>query len=187
MAALLAHRNILFGARCFVKDRNNNNTVRKLVDVCGPLVQRAVQDAEEYGEQPQGMANLQGLCAWVAAAATTSMEGNTSDGGSSNSNLPGSQVLKELHDTDPAALEAVQAIATGVPRPGHSVVGQGTYRDGQEAWKRLAKEYIELGLADEANLYQQHRGKLVVIEHMADTSPTYLQTAGGAMARFFFV
>jgi hypothetical protein len=58
-AALWAHRNILFGARCFLKECS-------LVDICGPLVQTAVQEAEEYGEQPQGMATLKGLCPWVA-------------------------------------------------------------------------------------------------------------------------
>ncbi|KAL3914231.1 MAG: hypothetical protein SGILL_006186 [Bacillariaceae sp.] len=162
-AAIFAHRNILFGARSFLKDVS-------VTDVCPPLVQRAVQEAEEYGEQPQGMASLQGLCAWVAHAL---QEPSTT-----------SPTLQKLDD---ATLEAVRAIATQVPRPGHSVVGQGTYRDGKDAWQALAKEYIELQLGDEANLYMQHGGRLVAIEHMADTSPDYLKSAGGAMARFFFL
>ncbi|KAG7374305.1 hypothetical protein IV203_013400 [Nitzschia inconspicua] len=181
-AALMAHRNILFGARCFGKDI-------RLVDVCGPLVQMAVEEAEEYGEQPQAMANLKGLCGWVKKSLDDMpQEENRQESSTVKVLLPySSQVLQELQETDLAALEAVQAIATGVPRPGHSVVGQGTYRDGQAAWEKLAKEYIELGLAEEANLYQQHRGRLVAIESMADTSPNYLKAAGGAMARFFFL
>jgi hypothetical protein len=181
VAALFAHRNILFGARCFLNGHN-------VEDVCGPLVKIAVEEAEEYGEQPQGIANLKGLCRWVVHSYQSLQENTTQDNVSTTTtNLPNSQILRQLHESDPTAWEAVQAIASGVPRPGHSVVGQGTYRDGQEAWKKLAKEYIELGLAEEANLYQNYSGRLVTIEHLADTSPTYLKTAGGAMARFFFL
>ena len=96
-------------------------------------------------------------------------------------------LLERLHHHDPAGLEAVRAIVTGIPREGHSVVGQGTYRDAEQAWKAFASEYVELGLASEASLYKEHGGKLVSIEHMADQNPVYLKSAGGAMARMFFV
>ena len=164
-AALFAHRNILFGARSFL-------TGVKVAEVCPPLVQLAVEEAEEYGEQPQGMASLKGLCGWVTHALNED---------------PPSTSSTTLQTLDPSALEAVRAIATQVPRPGHSVVGQGTYRDGKEAWQELAKEFVERGLGDEANLYKRHGGRLVAIDHLADTSPDYLKSAGGAMARFFFL
>ena len=41
-------------------------------------------------------------------------------------------------------LEAVRSIATGRPRPGHSAVGAGTYRDGMGGWMALAREYARL-------------------------------------------
>jgi hypothetical protein len=88
-------------------------------------------------------------------------------------------------------LDAVRAIATGVPRPGHSVVGAGTYRDGKDAWIALAWEYCQLasnrkGL-EEVQLYRSRDGEVTTIEHLAHTEPEYLKEAGGAMARMFFV
>ena len=99
------------------------------------------------------------------------------------------------------SLNAVRAIATGVPRPGHSVVGAGTYRDGKEAWMSLAWEYCRLASSnppsphsvghrrglEEVILYQSRDGEVATIEHLAHTQPDYLKEAGGAMARIFFV
>jgi hypothetical protein len=175
-AALFAHRNVLFGARSFVHNGGGGG-----LEPCGPLVQRAVEEAEGYGEQPQGMAALHGLCEWV-----TSHLASSSDNEDRPSSGPTTLRRLQERDDDPTPLEAVRAVATGMPRPGHSVVGQGTFRDAREAWQALAKEYVELGLGDEANLYRRHGGRLVAIEHLADTSPEYLKSAGGAMARFFF-
>ncbi|KAL7465171.1 hypothetical protein ACHAXS_005501 [Conticribra weissflogii] len=103
-------------------------------------------------------------------------------------------------------LDAIRAIATGIPRPGHSVVGAGTYRDGKEAWMALAWEYCRLvdGVRDggwasgegarcpwrgleEVLLYKSRDGEVSIIEHLAHTHPDYLRDAGGAMARLFFV
>jgi hypothetical protein len=163
VAALLAHRNIVFGARSFHD--------YSLKDVCRPLLEIAVQDSGEKGEQPQAIASLVGLSDWVK----TCLETNESD------------ELAELKSNDLLAFEAVQAIATGIPREGHSVVGIGTYRDAEEGWKKVATEFIERELSEEANLYKQSGGRLVGIEHMADKSPEYLASAGGAMARLFFL
>jgi len=95
-------------------------------------------------------------------------------------------------------LDAVRAIATGVPRPGHSVVGQGTYRDGEEGWKSLAWEYSNLATVpfdasngvsglEEVSLYKSRDGEVASIEHLASVEADYLKVAGGAMARMFFV
>ncbi len=161
-AAVFAHRNVLFGARSFHG--------YEMEDVCLPLVRAAIEEAEaiEQGQQPQAVASLKGLSEWVAGCLDTN----------------DSSVLQSL---DEASLEAVRAIATGIPRPGHSVVGQGTFRDGQAAWEKLGKEYVSLGLSKEANLYEKEGGKLVNIEHLADQSPDNMQSAGGAMARLFFL
>jgi hypothetical protein len=163
-AALLAHRNIIFGARAL------HGFAMK--DVCYPLVDKAVQDASENGEQPQAIASLTGLCDWVKECIETSS---------------GSEQLESLRSNDPGSFEAVQSIATGIPRPGHSVVGVGTFRDAEEGWKTLAKEFVALELSEEAELYMLRGARLVGIEHLADRNPDYLASAGGAMARLFFL
>ncbi|OEU22073.1 hypothetical protein FRACYDRAFT_178284 [Fragilariopsis cylindrus CCMP1102] len=165
-AALFAHRNILFGARSFHG--------YDMEDVCRPLVKAAIEEAEtiEHGQQPQAVANLKGLSDWVAEFFE-------------NDNIIGSQTLARLQQQQKGD-EAVRAIATGIPRPGHSVVGQGTFRDGQKAWEDLAKEYTRLGLSEETNLYEKFGGNVVAIEHMADQSPENMKSAGGAIARLFF-
>jgi len=100
-------------------------------------------------------------------------------------------------------LEAVRAIATGHPRPGHSVVGAGTYKDGRRGWVALAREYAQLAInpnaltldasyvtrrgLEEVTLYKSRDGEITAIEHLAHTQPEYLREAGGAMARVFFV
>lgn len=166
-AALLAHRNILFGAR--KGNAVDETTICSLSELCPPLLEIAVKDAGENGDQPQAIANLTGLSDWVKEC----LEGNGNS--------------KELSKLDPLILEAVQAIATGIPRKGHSVVGVGTYRDAEQGWKALATEFVELNLSEEANLYQMHGAQLVGIEHLADKNPDYLKSAGGAMARLFFL
>lgn len=178
-AALFAHRNILFGARSFHG--------YDMLDVCLPLVKAAIEEAEatEHGQQNQAVASLKGLSEWVAGC----FENNN------NNNTEGSQILIRLKqksvddddNSDSVALEAVRAIATGVPRPGHSVVGQGTFRDGQTAWKELAREYTQLKLSEETNLYQKLGGNVVAIEHLADQGPENMKSAGGAVARLFFL
>ena len=100
-------------------------------------------------------------------------------------------------------LEAVRAIATGQPRPGHTVVGAGTFRDGRRGWVALAREYSQLAInpnalaldasyvrtkgLEEVALYKSREGEVTDIEHLAHTQPEYLREAGGAMARVFFV
>jgi len=100
-------------------------------------------------------------------------------------------------------LEAVRAIATGEPRPGHSVVGAGTYRDGEKGWVALAREYTQLATnpdsvsldasyvgrkgLEEVALYKSRDGEVTKIEHLGHAEPGYLKEAGGAMARLFFV
>ncbi len=170
-AALFAHNNILFGARSFHG--------YDMEDVCLPLVRAAIEDSEfmEQGQQPQAVASLKGLSQWVAACF--------------DQNLHKSETLQKLYKSEEeqgnVSFEAVRAIATGVPRPGHSVVGQGTFRDGQAAWMELGREYVSLGLSEESNLYEKEGGNLVNIEHMADQSIDNMKSAGGAMARLFFL
>ena len=158
LARVHAHRHILFGARCLRGD---------LIEQCSSLVEAALEDASIQGEQPQAIGTLHGLSTWVRKC------------------LDGYEQSEVLSTLEPLVVEACRAIATGIPRAGHSVVGVGTYRDAEPGWKALAKEYAPQ--SEECQLYVHHGGQLVGIEHLADRKEDYLRSAGGAMARFFMV
>lgn len=153
------------------------------------LLDAALEDAVINGEQPQALGTLNGLCDWV----TRSIESSRMKGDDNNRSVDDNQhqhyshVIQNLRDTDSFSYEAICAIATGIPRKGHSVVGAGTYRDGKIGWAALAKEYVERGFSNEAELYKSRGAQLVEIEHLAETQNAYLKTAGGAMSRFFFL
>lgn len=166
LASIHASKNILFGAKVITK------SIGSMEEACGGLVDAALEDAASQGEQPQGIAALNGLCDWVSRGIQGKEDIAT---------------LEKLQEKDPETYEAVVAIATGVPRKSHTVVGMGTLRDGQYGWGELAKEFVATGLGDEVRLYQSKGGELVNIEHLADHSEDYIKSAGGAMARFFFL
>lgn len=175
LASLQAHRNVIFGAALHYQQKDDDLVAKHtLTSTCLPLLDAAIVDASADGEQPQAVSTLHGLSAWVAAC----FQGQSQ-----------SKVLSKMQQ-DPeqaVSLAAAQSIATGIPRPGHSVVGQGTYRDGATAWEELAKEYVSLQRSEECQLYQARGAELVGIELLADTSPEYLRSAGGSMARLFFL
>lgn len=52
-------------------------------------------------------------------------------------------------------------------------------------WEQLAMDYVNLGEAEEANLYTEKNATLIRIEHQADTTE-FANTSGGAMAIFRF-
>ena len=185
LASLRAHRNILFGAQLQPSmmpgsKSSSKHQQRSLTEVCGPLLDAALEDAGVEGDQPQAMATLHGLCDWVAHC----LEHNDDD----DTTTPKSKALHQIKtEDDLLTYHAIRAMATGIPREGHSVVGQGTYRDGEQGWDALAQEFIDLKLADEVELYKSRGATVVGIEHLADTKPAYLSSAGGAMVRLFFV
>jgi len=166
LASIYANKNIIFGAKVITK------SIGSMEEVCCGLVDAALEDASSQGEQPQGIATLHGLCDWVVRGVNDEED---------------IRVLETLQAKDPQTYEAVVAIATGVPRESHTVVGMGTFRDGQYGWGELAKEFVNRKLGDEVRLYESKGGELVAIEHLADHSEAYIKSAGGAMARFFFL
>ena len=94
-------------------------------------------------------------------------------------------------DDDPAlvaageeAIECAKAIALGKPRPGHSVLGQGTFRAGERAWMRLCEMHMEEDeeVAREMATFKGAMRGAFAPAHMADTDPEYIALAGGAMA-----
>lgn len=169
---------------------------RKLAEVCAPLLKAALEDASVEGEQPQAMATLHGLCDWVTKC--LEQDDNSSNEGSDSSSTYSSKALQEIkteYDDNMLTYHAIRAMATGIPREGHSVVGQGTFRDGEKGWEALAQEFLEIPhpdggnkmLAEEVDLYRSNGGTVVAIEHLADTKPDYLRSAGGTMVRLFFL
>jgi hypothetical protein len=205
----------------------------RLVHVCLPLVQAALQDAGSQGEQPQAISTLHGLSSWIVNCLEGRIKSQVLNNllllqSQQNTTTTTTTTTTTSNDDNSAAattaadiaLGAVRAIATGIPRPGHSVVGVGTYHDAKVTWQALAKEYVQLSItkttpmaiktktsttsttltiqeqqqqqyyqygSQEAELYQAAGGQLVGIEYLADQQPSYLQSAGGAMARFFFL
>jgi len=129
-------------------------------------------------------------------------DGGEVDGGASS-------VLTKLHpgttekDEERVVYDAIRAVATQIPREGHSVVGFGTYRDARSGWTRLAREYATLSEVDlitkgdgeygggggsqEAGLFLKCDGVFSQVEYNGDADEAYLKEAGGAMARFFFL
>lgn len=231
LSMLRRHRNILFGAQVVhsslieaMKDDNDEQqnlqspvpssemSVAVMIAACGRLVDVATTDAGENGDQVQALSTLRGLCAWVSSCLAAYEQNMTSDENNLQITSCGSQTLDSLmesvregNEDSIVTYDAIKAIATGQPRPGHSVLGAGTYRDGRLGWEALAREYASLQSADddegdeeenaqinvarcpEVELYRSRGAELVAIEHLADTSKEYLQTAGGAMGRFFFM
>uniref|UniRef100_A0A7S1ZC62 Uncharacterized protein n=1 Tax=Ditylum brightwellii TaxID=49249 RepID=A0A7S1ZC62_9STRA len=198
LASLRAHRNIIFGARVYnvtttdADDEDDSTTtmttpLNLMTGGCKRLLNVALNDAAEYGEQPQAIAALYGLCDWVSTCIHEMERERNADQCSSEALL---HIIQEQEKTgDSTTYEAIKAIATGIPRPGHSVVGVGTFRDGQKGWETLATEYAmtQDGLAQEAALYRMCGGELTNVEHLADRSEDYIRSAGGAMVRFYFL
>lgn len=140
--------------------------------VCGRLLSMALEDIKKTGSQPVAVATLFGLCKYVE------------DGVNGKTNIEALHKIRE--EEDQTAFEAVIAIATGKPRPGHSVVGMGTYRDGEKGWMDVAREFVAVGNSPEGLLYQSQGGKLVETLHMGDDSSDGIEQAGGAVAKFEF-
>jgi hypothetical protein len=180
-----------------------------LLPLFDPLVKAALVDAGSQGEQPQALATLHGLCGWVEACLRASSE-NESDrppsGGDAHSRVLNHLMEQLRGDQDRRIeLEAVRAIATGVPRspPSGRVESSehpasswhGTYRDGSRAWSDLALEYAPK--AAEVRLYRRHGAEVTGIELLlpgggggpssSGVDDPYRRSAGGAMARMFFL
>ena len=178
LARLSADKNIVFSPKVVQR------TLGSPRDICQPLLQKALSVVSSKGDTCFAMASLDGLCKWTSNAITEIEGKNRSESHSSDDDIK--NVLLQWREDDEKLYEAVKAIATGIPRPGHSVVGQGTYRDGQEGWAQLAEIFVKDELTEEMELYQNNGGKLESIEHLADTTRDGLMYAGGAMARIRF-
>ncbi|KAL9184397.1 hypothetical protein ACHAXT_002483 [Thalassiosira profunda] len=232
LASLNADKNIIFGAQLHLQSStigDDEDYFSKYLVACGPLLDAAKEDASVNGQQVRALATLRGLCSWVSECLDNDGEGSEvlmglmhgqqqpnplAEAKKKESDLPpGKRANQKIRDSSAKLvlkkeksriqmLDAVRAIATGIPRPGHSVVGAGTYRDGEKGWVALAKEYTQLVSADpdsvdassigrrgleEVALYKSRDADVTKIEHLAHTEQEYLKEAGGAMARLYFL
>jgi len=148
----------------------------------------ALQNASTYGDQPQGLANLDGLSAYVRRHLHLLERSGGGDGASPA--LTKLRPVDEEEEEKKVVYDAVRAVATQIPREGHSVVGFGTYRDARSGWSELAREYATLEDGDvdgEASFFRASNGVFANVEYNGDSDEKYLRMAGGAMARFFFL
>jgi len=209
LAEIFVQRNVLHGAKILLEGNNDgaghvHQDSPSLEETCSPFLQIALEAAGRNGDQPQALASLPGLCRWVESCLVVSAEGSddvvsdddaVDEEGDINNRLvpPRSTTLDALResgeDDDLVSLAAVRAIATGVPRPGHSVVGFGTYRDARKAWTDLAMEYARKTTLGEAALYKSAGAVVTGIEHLdlGAIDQSQLKESGGAIARFFFL
>jgi hypothetical protein len=216
LATLHANNNIVFGATVNMKVVQNstvtsdsNVPLPTVTDLCPILLHAALDDCSGEGEQPQALSTLHGLCAWVRQCLEGTAQSpvidtlkeqiktqeESTDGILRTTGVAGRRIVTANAHVQ---LECITAIATGNPRPGHTVVGQDTHRVGIFGWEALSREFALLDytekskksglqLSDECLLYRKYSEnyELSEIELLADTSPPYLASAGGAMARFF--
>jgi hypothetical protein len=150
-------------ARLFVLDKTLfgakvvNRTLGSPSVVCEKLIDAALKDA---GAGAQARSNLHGLSEWVLKGIKEK---------------EGIDAVSKLKEEE---VKALQAIAGGE-------LDEKVYAVGKEGWEKVAREYIEKGNGGEAMLYVSKGGKLVAVEHLADTSE-FANTSGGAMAVFSF-
>jgi hypothetical protein len=246
LASIYANQNTMFGLKLLMHNNtqqssssspaatdNTNVNFANHLNICGPLLDIAKEDASINGQQPQALCALNGLCGWVKECLENNGKGSKvldvlmteySESNNINNEVESAETDDSVKETKKATvekprsrqriqnksksytvpsesqrllqLEAITAIATNTPRPGHSILGMGTYRDGRMPWIHLAWEYTQLsspwdescrcGL-EELMVYKSRDGEVGAIEHLAHREENYLKSAGGAMARVFFV
>ena len=135
-----------------------------------PLVRAALDELKARGaERVVAVAPLAGLCAWVVEH----------------------KLWEKLDaiapDHSPEQAGAVEAVAKGIPRPGHSVLGQGTYAAAQSAFERLASAYVAqaVGRPDpdsESAMFVHAGGEVLGINWMQATDEESLRDCAGCTA-----
>ena len=146
-----------------------------LADIGPPLIRAARAELTTRGaERVVAVAPLPGLCRWVV----------------DNS----AWTAAEAEDAKPADIleiaAAVEAVAKGVPRPGHSVLGVGTFKAARPAFERLAFGYAQRTLAldpdSEVAMFTGEGAELVQINWMHDASEEALRDCAGCTATLRF-
>eukprot|EP00962_Isochrysis_galbana_P060918 scaffold35958_cov146-Isochrysis_galbana.AAC.1 len=116
------------------------------------------------GRKPMARAALRELCVAVAAI--------------------GEEALASEFGKEVAG--AAMTVALGRPRPGHSVLGQGTFRAAAPAWAVLAERHALSSEAQEVRMYRAAGLSELRIEQFADTSEEGIAQSGGTVAWLAF-
>ena len=138
--------------------------------VGGPLIKAARAELKRRNaERVVAVAPLPGFCKWIVD--NTAWEGIDA---SEDADAPG----------------AVEAVAKGRPRPGHSVLGQGTFKAARPALTTLALQYTASTLlADpdaEAAMYVASGAQVANVNYMHDATPEALAESAGCTVTLRF-
>ena len=155
---------LLIGAMC--------DPALSLSVVGTPLIRAARNELKLHGcERVMAVAPLTGLCAWVRAEQSWEKLDSSAEG---------------YHPDQPGAVEAV---AKGIPRPGHSVLGVGTYKAARPAFERLALEYAQRSVSDpdaEVAMYAASNAAVASINWMHATEQESLLDCAGCTVTMRF-
>jgi hypothetical protein len=151
------------------------NPALPLCTAGGALVTESLATLREEGcDELSGIARLEGLCEHILADDT--WRGRVKE--------------MDVEGFDEDMAEAVEAIARGVPRKGHSVLGQGTFTAGRPAFEALAWHFAQTQRDPDAEItcLRDFVGgaKLAGINWMHDTSPEAMKASGGCTAALSF-
>lgn len=149
---------ILFGAKVV------NSTLGAPKDVCGRLVDAALQDG---GSTVRAQSSLRGLSEWVQ------------DG----LNQPQNSSCETLASLDDATVQVLRDGMVAYDTDNKSKNPDKNAALFESVWDKLARDFLQQKLGDEAALYQSKGGVLSEIIHHADDSD-YARSSGGSMAMF---
>ena len=202
LASIHVKRNIIFGTRVYDMDylrmkgdeeinKYENNEIHDdainyhnygFVKMCKPLLKECLDQAGIEGDQPQGLAALHGLSAYIRYLIENPSHSKVME-----------QLITSEKQNDQITFDAISCVAFQRPRDGHDTLGLGTYLDARNGWTELSKEYAlkragnNMIKQGEAQLFQSHGAVLVGIEYIGEENPNYWIDSGGAMARFIFL
>ena len=131
---------------------------------CGPASAPALRllISGVEGAKRSALVRLPGLCAAVAA-------------------MDEAALAEEFGDD---AAGAVVAVANGRPRPGHSVLGQGTFKAAAPCWVSLAGDFTrtDAAAAGELGLWRAAGARDAGVSFLAETDPEAIRDSGGTLA-----
>ena len=155
---------LIFGVAC--------DPALPLCSAGAALVTAVLEKLRKEGcEEFTAIARLEGLCQWMVREEIWAKRDATLCAG-----------------FDDEMAEAVEAIAKGIPRRGHSVLGQGTFAAGRPAFEALALEFATSQTHPDHELTALRDfvegSQLTGINWMHDTSPEAMKSSGGCTVSF---
>ena len=133
-----------------------------------PLIHAACDELRRRGAvRVMAVAPLPGLCSWIVT-----------------------EEAWKRPELDADAAGAVEAIAKGIPRKGHSVLGQGTFKAGMASISMLALEYADAFLRHDADsevaMFLEEGAELARTNYMHAQDPESLRDCVGCTVALNF-